>query len=117
MVSHQLTISLDEDAFRALEKRAQSERRPLEEVAASLLTTASKVPATGMTSLEGRFVVGQIVTPSPPEFPTEPLVLVRGIYYRYRIVGKPQPGQRFVVTAVKDNVLTLTPTNESEDDA
>ncbi|MDN3537310.1 hypothetical protein QPX96_06480 [Limosilactobacillus fermentum] len=36
MVSHQLTISLDEDAFRALEKRAQSERRPLEEVAASM---------------------------------------------------------------------------------
>ena len=70
MVSHQLTISLDEDAFRALEKRAQSERR-----------------------------------------------LVRGIYYRYRIADKPQPGQRFVVTAVKDNVLTLTPTNESEDDA
>ena len=81
-----------------------------------MLTTASKVLATGITSLEGRFVVGQIVTPSAFD-PTEPLVLVRGIYYRYRIVGKPQPGQRFVVTAVKDNVLTLTPTNESEDDA
>ena len=116
MVSHQLTISLDEDAFRALEKRAQSERRTLEGVAASMLTTASKLPATGMTSLEGPFVVGQIVTPSAFD-PTEPLVLVRGIYYRYRIAGKPQPGQRFVVTAVKDNVLTLTPTNESEDDA
>lgn len=116
MVSHQLTIFLDEDAFRALKKRVQSERRPLEAVAASLLTTASKVPATWMTNLEGRFVVGQIVTPSAFD-PTEPLVLVRGIYYRYRIVGKPQPGQRFVVTAVKDNVLTLTPTNESEDDA
>ena len=61
-------------------------------------------------------MVGQIVTPSAFD-PTEPLVLVRGIYYRYRIADKPQPGQRFVVTAVKDNVLTLTPTNESEDDA
>ena len=86
MVSHQLTIFLDEDAFRALKKRVQSERRPLEAVAASLLTTASKVPATGMPNLEGRFVVGQIVTPAALA-PTLPLVSVRGIFYRYRIVS------------------------------